>query len=375
MPGRARRAARVAAMLLARLLASAALLALLVGAGVVGLLLHLELPVTRRVAAQALTRLLSDFFEGQVRVGHIDRLTLGRVSARDVVVRDTREREVLDVSELRIKTDLVRIGKQLWWGGPKETLIIDHIRLERAECELVPDRAGDVPSLVRALTPRPTPPRRPRAPPRHIRVWMPTVEVGKLWGRGRVGELPTLEAEVQNVRGSVLASPKGAAVDVHGFGAMVRGLGGADARGSGELHLRVPGPFWTWLNGRLGDVEVGAFVRVDGQRLAVRLELPRAEPEAVRALWPDWPLREQLRARIEATGELDALDTQAKLELGATRVSARGRGGVGAATGRVMDARAPGAGCAWRTIRALIWTSPQSISTCKQSSPTLHLRT
>ena len=133
-----------------------------------------------------------------------------------------------------------------------------------------------------------------------------------------------LEGDFDHVHGSVLASPKGAAIIVREFGALVRGFGGTDARGTGDLNIRAPGPIWANFNGRLGDVEIGAFGRIDGSRLTMRFELPRAAPEDVRALWPAWPLHEPLRARVEAAGEITDLQTNALLEIGEATVDARG---------------------------------------------------
>ncbi len=311
---------------LGRLLLGVSWLVVFVVAAAAGLLLHLDLPAPRRLAARALTRVLSDFFYGRLEIGAIDVLRQDAVRARDVIVIDPLGKQVLSVSELRVKADLPQLAGQLLWGESKETLILRHIRLEDAECELIPDAESSAPTLVRALTPVPTPRRRkPPETERYIRVWMPVVEIGRAWGRGVVGDLPMLEAQVQGAHGSVLASPKGAAIDVKRFGALVRGFGGADARGTGDLHIRVPGPVWTSLNGNFGDIEISAFIRVDGSRVTTQIELPKAQPEAVRALWPEWPLHDALVARVQAQGELSALATEANFELGQARISARGQ--------------------------------------------------
>ena len=96
---------------------------------------------------------------------------------------------------------------------------------------------------------------------KYTRVWLPAVEIGQGFARGSVAGSPTLEAELSGVRGSVLASPKGAAIDVARFALLARGVGGADARGVASLHVRAPGAVWGNFDGYMGDVQFGSVVR------------------------------------------------------------------------------------------------------------------
>ncbi len=104
----------------------------------------------------------------------------------------------------------------------------------------------------------------------------------------------------------------------------MRGLGGTDARGTGTLHIRAPGAVWSSFDGYFGNVEFGAFTRVDGDRVAATLDLPRAKPAAMRALWPDWPLKKDVDAHVEARGKLPNLSTSATFDIEGSQISARG---------------------------------------------------
>lgn len=305
------------------------------------LLLHVNLPAGRRVAAAALTDLLRDVFTGTLTVGAIDHVGLRGVQARDVTVRDGAGRTVLSVSRLRASTDVPALVRELLWGGEKTTLVVNHARVERAEAWIVPNPNTGVPTLVDALTPREVP-RAPDEPEsaRYVRVWLPVVEVGQGFARGHVGALPVLEAEVSSVRGSVLASPKGAAIDIVKFSTVVRGILGADARGIANLHIREPGAVWSSFDGYLGELQFGSVVRYDQERLDVTLDVPRARPESARALWPDWPLYADASLHVEASGTLPKLDVKGRVEVERSRVTANGMVDLSGALGADLDVEA-----------------------------------
>ncbi len=88
----------------------------------------------------------------------------------------------------------------------KLTIVIDHVRIEHAEADIIPDEDG-IPTVAQAFTPRPDEPgqlgleRRAPLRPRLV----PTVEIGQGFARARCVGGPTLETEIGGVRGSVLA--------------------------------------------------------------------------------------------------------------------------------------------------------------------------
>ena len=159
--------------------------------------------------------------------------------------------------------------------------------------------------------------------------------------------VPTLEAELSSVRGAVVGSAALTSVDVERFSATVRGLGGADATGVGSVHVRAPGAVWTSFDGYFGELQFGTVVRLDGPKLDVTLDVPRAEPKSVRALWAGYPLLVDVGAHVEGVGTLQAMHTQAKLSLGLGSITSSGElrlsGHAGAdleLSARRMDLRA-----------------------------------
>ncbi|MEZ4225436.1 MAG: translocation/assembly module TamB domain-containing protein [Polyangiaceae bacterium] len=292
-----------------------------------GVILHASTPPARRLAAQLLTRGLSDFFQGTITISEVSEISLRGVTTPEARVQDPEGNTVLVVSDLRARTDVLGMVRTLLWGGQRISLVVNHVRAERAEVFIAPDDASGIPTIAAAFTPVPSPPSSTSSdtgPGRYVRTWLPNVEIGRVYARGRVADLPTLELSLAGVRGSVLASPKGAAIDVQRYGVVVRGLGGTDATGTGDIHIRAPGAVWTSFDGFFGNLTVGAFVHVKGDKIDARLDLPQAKPIDVQGLWVDYPLHVPVTAHAEARGTLDTLQTSLRLESGNAKVTASG---------------------------------------------------
>lgn len=292
-----------------------------------GIALHIDLPASRRLASDLLSRSLVGVFHGELRTGEIQELSLRGATLDEVTVKDEAGNTVITLHDLRVRTDVLSLLHEVLTADERITLIVRHIRAGRADVLVIPDESG-VPTLARALTPVPSAPsaepKKPAAPSRPLRLWLPQIEIGRIDARGTVAGLPTLEVGLAGVRGSVLATPKGAAIDVHRYGMTVRGLGGTDATGTGEIHIRAPGAVWTSFNGYFGNLPVSSSVYVKGKTIKASLDVPKALPEDVRALLADWPVLEPVAAHVEATGELPKLETQARFEVGEARLTSAG---------------------------------------------------
>jgi len=313
-----------------------------------GLLGHLNLPAGRRASAQFLGRTLVDLFQGEVTIGAITRVNPNEVSAEDIVVRDAAHRIVLKVTRLTAQADVLDILTRIVRGDEKLTIKIDHVRVERAEAEIIPAEDG-LPTLAHALTPRPTPARKaPSAAEQYVRVWLPAVEIGRGFARGSIAGSPTLETELAGVHGSVLATPKGAAIDIDRFALLARGIGGADAKGIATLHIRAPGAVWSSFDGYMGEVQFGSVGRWENQALDLKVDLPRAEPAAARALLAQWPLLVPAEARVHLKGKPPDFEVEVQSKIG-DNATLNATGNLGLASpvhlqldveGRKLDLRA-----------------------------------
>jgi translocation and assembly module TamB len=289
-----------------------------------GLLGHLNLPAGRRATAAFVGKTLRDLFQGELVIGSITKVSPYEVQAEDIIVRDRAGRVVLQVTRITAQADVRDILTRILRGDEKLTIVVNHVRVERAEAEIVPDTDG-LPTLAHALTPRPAPSSEPVGREQDVRVWLPAVEIGHAFARGRLGDSPTVEVELSGAHGSLLATPKGAAIDVARFALLARGLGGADAKGVASLHIRAPGAVWSSFDGYMGEVQFGSVIRWEGQALDLKLELPRAEPAAARALLAQWPLLVPAEARVHLKGTPPHLDVDVQARLGdSARLSSTG---------------------------------------------------
>lgn len=310
-----------------RLSTNLGLLLVFVAAFAAGVALHLDTPPARRLAAELLSRGLSDLFVGSLEFEDVEKLSLRGASVREVRVYDPSGRKVLTVSDLRASADVLGLAEALLLGPERVTLVVPRVSVDRAEVDITPEEATGIPTLASAFAIAPTPGPKtttPAAPSRYVRVWLPAIGIRRVYARGTAMGLPVLEVQLSQVRGSVLGTPKGAAIDVQRYGVVIRGLGGADTTGTGELHIRAPGAVWTSFDGFFGDLSANAFLHVKGDQIEARVDLPRARPEDVRTFLVDYPVQVPVNAHFEARGQLPLLQTSARITTGATRVSASG---------------------------------------------------
>ena len=291
--------------------------------GGLGVLVHIDLPAGRAVTANVVEDFLTDFFLGSVDVQGLSSVSWNGLTADTVSVYDVYGNRVLVLKRLRARASLRQIASKLLSDESKVSIVIHHVRVEEADAQIIVDPKSGIPTIGDAFRPAPTPPGPPSE--RYIRVWLPVIEVGRIFARGEVAQgAPTLETDLTGVKGSVLVTPKGTAVDVPGFGMRLRGLAGVDARGLGRFHLRYPGAIWGFFDGYFGEIQTSAFANWDNDRLKVRLDVPEVKPEHVRALWPDYPLARPAALHAEAEGPLAELQTKFNVRIGDAVLDAEG---------------------------------------------------
>lgn len=310
---------------------SAALLATLVcftSALGVGLVLHLDTALGRRVVATLTSRFLSDLFRGSFEIATFTDLQIDHLSTPRVVLRDEDGNRVIELEQLKVNADAIEIVRDLVRSDDKLTIVLPHIRVERAETSVLPHGDTQELTLVRALTPRSTALDEEAVnleePGPYVRVWMPLIEIGQATGEIVIEDVPPFRARVAHVKARLLATPKGVALDIARFGANLYGFGGHDARGTAALELRAPGPIEAQFEGFYGDVELQARGRIVRNRVEVSADIPGASPAAMKKLVPDWPLRERIAGHVEAKGELPEVDVKASLTLRKASIEAKG---------------------------------------------------
>lgn len=290
----------------------------------VGLVLHLGLPAGRRTVAAALENALDRGLLGKFWIGSVERIDASGLVVRDVVVADPNGKRVLAISRLRAQADLPELLGTLLWGSDNRIVSIDHLHLARAEAYLEPDPRTEEPSLLSAFTPRKDRSSEADLSTRPLQLLVRSIEIRRGFVRGSLLGSPTLELDVSAVRGSLRASKAGAEIAVGRFGATLRGLGGTDLKGVAELRVHTPSRIRASFDGYFGDLQLGARLALDGDRLNAALEIPRARPADLRPFLPDYPLKEDARLQLTAQGILPVVSIRAEVQSGDSQLLANG---------------------------------------------------
>lgn len=291
----------------------------LVVATLAGVLLHIGLPPARRLAATLVERELNAMFRGRFELRGIEHLSTRGFRVASFEIYDPAGQRVLRGEGIRGRADAWAILSEIFVESGDVTIVVEHGRAESVAVSLLPDAQGD-PTIAAAFEER----RTSTGGGRSVRVWMPSLELERGELMGRLSFAPKLEGRVRRARGSVLVAPAGVAVDAPQFSALIRGLLPGELRAVGSFHQRGTSRFWSTLDGYVGDVQYDSVLRLDGKRLKASVDLPRAEPEAVRALLPGWPLRETVSVRAKVTGDLPKLRAEGTMTIGRAEVQAQG---------------------------------------------------
>lgn len=290
-----------------------------------GIVVHANLPLTRQLIARTLSAVLSDVLTGEVRIETLGLVSLTQVTTPSAVLYDSAGHQVLALKGVRIDASLRTVLRDLLTAQSRMRVIVDHLRVERADVDLIPDPVSGEPTIVRAISPTTTEPSptQDSSSAAGTRVFLPAIEIGRVVGHARFKDQPPLEGDVRRVRGQLLASPKGVAVDVERFGAILRGYG-TEARGTGTLSVRAPGPVRGSFEGFLGDIELKATALIRDRHLEISADVPGASPAAISRMLPGWPVRDPVSGRVELTGDFPELTGRARLTMGPATVDASG---------------------------------------------------
>jgi translocation and assembly module TamB len=128
--------------------------------------------------------------------------------------------------------------------------------------------------------------------------------------------------DLTNVAGSVLAGTERTSIQVKRHSVNARSLASVTAQGTAETRIEVPSSkghdvsIWGTFDGYLGDSQVAVRAGLDGKELDFAADVLRAKPEAVRALWPLWPIQSDVSLHLESKGVLPDLATQGSAVIG-----------------------------------------------------------
>ncbi|HSC88191.1 MAG TPA: hypothetical protein VLC09_13000, partial [Polyangiaceae bacterium] len=292
--------------------------------------LHLDVPATRRAVTGILDGALAAALRGKISFANLARLDAFGVEVREIEVRDPSDRLVLRAERLVVDFDLFGVAQRFLRFFQKLSIEVDEVRIDGVEVNLYDtverDKDGELesyPSIADAFSTRGTS-QESSGGGRTVRIWFSDLALGRVFVSSRMTKLPPMQGSLDRAHGTLLITDKGVALDVAGFDLAASGLAGTELKTEGDFHLRTPGALWGKLSGTIGKVQLEEEYRVERGRVTLRGTMPELKPEAVRSIWPEWPLDRTISLEHEVSGVPPRLDAHAKLRAGSGEATVKG---------------------------------------------------
>ncbi len=316
-----------------------AVAALAAGAGLVAAIaiaaaLLADLPSSRRFVVHEVNRVLEPLFKGRLRIERIGSLRLDGVAGVDATVIAPDGTTVIEAHGLSGRVAPMAILLSFIRHRELRIDVLD-ASAHYVDVDLDTDPSGVLKLEAAFLPAHPSP---ESTVPHGLRVCvaLPDTTTQHAHVHGHISRAPTLDADVDGLKGSVAVSPEEVAVDVARGQLTTRAMpGGANPRGnlSGHFALSLksaPRPVAAdvFFAGDVGGIPSTATGSLRGDRLDAVLDVPEVSPDKVRALVSQAPVYESIAVHVEAHGPLTAFPVTAHAALGSARVDAQGTIGL-----------------------------------------------
>lgn len=297
---------------------------------VAAVLLHLDVPATRRMVARQVSAALRGVFEGTIEIDRIGHLGLDGVRGVRGRVRDPEGVIVIEVDGADVRVHGLAALKSALRGG-NDPILIAAPRVSIANGEVVLDTdANEELRIANAFLPKTAPePPKPNEPPgRGVRIEAPSIRIAHAWVHGTMADVPPIDADVWDVDGVLHVDPEAVRTDVERARLAVRGLPrGVDAKGALTGGFATPARNGQGIDLRATfDGQIGGFASVvaahlEDRRLEARVDV-EGEASAAKAIVGEVELRDPLSIHAEAHGDLPVIETEAEVAIGRAKMHA-----------------------------------------------------
>jgi translocation and assembly module TamB len=296
-----------------------------------GALLHLDLPVTRRLAVKELNGILGTQFAGKVVIDRLAHLGVFGVRGVDATVTAADGTRVIVGKGVGARIAPLKIARSALFGHGDILIGVDSLVIDTVDVGLDTDVDGSL-KLVKAFDPaRPSPPSPPGS--RRTAIDLGKISVKHVWAHGiaTMAGAPPIDADLDTLEGSFLSTSAVTKLDVEHLTVLARGLpSGMRAKAEVEGHLAMPSPSGASMAvrgqvaGDVGEIPLTARVSMDGDMVDGVLDVPEVTAEKVRASIEGAPVYEKVSAHAEAHGNLANLGVALVAQLGGGRVTLDG---------------------------------------------------
>jgi translocation and assembly module TamB len=285
-----------------------------------GLVVHIDLPVARRVVTRAVNELLRPVFQGRLTIESLGRLGLDGIDGTRVRVVDPSGKAVLSAEGVHGRIATLTLVRALLASPSSIEVDISDASIDQADLRFDTDDKGAL-HLATAFTPRPTPPSTSPSPPPRVRVVIEHARIRHVWVHGQPTWAPFVDTEVDDVDAKIIITSGTVEIDVHQATLAARALPlGASGGGTVQGRVLVPSEHGRPVGvvgsfrGAVAGVEESAHFALDGDEISAELDLRDVAPEKVRAFVVDYPLQDVVSAHVNAHGTLPGLDVDAQAQ-------------------------------------------------------------
>lgn len=296
---------------------------------------HLDVPVTRRLVATQVTELLHTQLAGDVAVERIGGLGLRGVEGVRVRVKDPEGMQVLYVDGVRVRLRTIEAARSFLFGKGDIVVPVDAVSIDAVDAAIDRDAAGNlrIANAFKARTPTPPKPTDPNA--RGVRVDAPNVGLAHAWIHGGSPGAPPVDADLNDLAAHAHYDAKLTKADLDHVDLVTRGLPrGVDPRGRIAGHFAMPSAtgkdmgLEATFDGAIAGIPTSARARMDGQEIDAVVDGHDAGGRGMRATFGEVGIQEEVTLHAEAHGELPKIAAKAHVGLGRATVDLDGAADV-----------------------------------------------
>jgi len=294
-------------------------------------LVHLDVPATRRLVATQVTSILRGQLTGDVSVERIGALGLRGLSGVRVRVKDPTGMQVLFVDGVHVKVRGIEAAKSALFEKGPIRIPVDEVSVDHVDAAIDGDgsKEGNL-RIAQAFQPKkPSPPTPPDPNSRGVRVDAPNVVLHHAWVHGAAPGAPPVDADVSQLVAHGFYEPKLVKADVDQIDLVTRNLSPkVDPRGRIVAHASIPlddDPKNVMVveakfDGAVANVPTTAEAKMAGETIDAVVDLRGATGERVKPAFGELPIYDEVSAHAEVHGTTSQMRAVANVLVGSGTV-------------------------------------------------------